>query len=87
MTAHARKSWRNVALWGFSALLTGAATMMAFVIILMSSSLSPDAPLIVAEQNIPFPEDREALDALTDKLARDGAAMAHIEPAAGRREK
>lgn len=38
---------------------------------------------VTAQQSLMFPENEKMLDAVASQLARDGAALANIAPAAG----
>jgi hypothetical protein len=79
------KSWRKALLWGLGAPFIGAGIVLAFVTLLSHYGPLPDQslPLAAARSSITFPESQKDLDALSAQLARKGAALSGIEPAAG----
>lgn len=73
------------------AVCIGVAVVTAFVALL--SLYGADSALNVhgagpavhaAVKSMAFPENEEMLDAVADQLAREGAALSGIEPAAGK---
>jgi hypothetical protein len=85
MTVDCKKLWRQVILRSLGAVVVGWAVVSAFVALLSLYGFSPDAvPVIAATQSPKFPENEQMLDDTAAQLARDGAALSKIEPAAGK---
>ena len=75
---------RVTTFYSLCAVLTGAALMAAFSILLSLYGEAQEPTVQVTTQAaIAFPENEKMLKETADKIAREGAALSTIEPAAG----
>lgn len=79
-----RKTWVGIILRSFGAVIIGVVAVVAFVSLLSLYGASQEPVVIrAAARPLAFPKNEQMLDALSERLAREGAALSGIEPAAG----
>jgi hypothetical protein len=87
MTPDCKQLWRKVILRGIGAVVFGWAVVSVFVFSLAHDGVgvSPETARAVTATLPPlkFPENEEMLNAAAAQLAREGAALSKVEPAAG----
>lgn len=84
MTSAAKKPWKNIVLYGFSAFVAGGAVVLGLVMVLSSYGVAPEImPAAPLQATAAFPNSKEALDEMSAELAREGARLSGIAPAAG----
>ncbi len=84
MTAGGKKRWMSLMLRSFGAVFLGWCVVSAFVVLLTLYGTSPDVvPVTTARSSLKFPENEQMLNAAAAQLARDGATLSKVEPAAG----
>ena len=83
MTSHAKKTWGSVILRSLGAVIVGIGVVSAFVVLLSLYGASTESAPVTATQSIKFPENEKMLDDAAAQLAREGAKLSNIEPAAG----
>lgn len=88
--APARKNtvgtWLDLGLCSFGALLFGTAIVSTFVALLSLYGISPSGEHMhhfTVTRGMKFPDNASSLDDMASQLAKDGAALSRIEPAAG----
>ena len=82
------KIWGSVILRSLGAILVGISFMAMFVaLVSLYGAPQEDAIATTAQSlkflSLKFPENEEALDALSARLAHEGTMLSTIEPAAG----
>jgi hypothetical protein len=90
MSNGVKKRWdrlivRKVTLRTLGALAAGLGIVYVFVTLLSLYGTSSDSLPLLASQPAKFPENEQALDDMAAELARQGAALSKVEPAAGTR--
>jgi hypothetical protein len=86
MNADTKKRWRTVILRSMGAVFLAWAVVMAGVGLLSRYGVaSEEAFLPHRAIAIRFPENEKMLNDVTASLARDGAALSKVEPAAGKK--
>ena len=83
MTAGTKRLWGRITLRSIGAIFVGTAVVAAFVMLLSFYGSSQDNVSVITAQSLKFPENEIMLDTLSTQLAREGAALSGIEPAAG----
>ena len=83
MTSGVKKTWARVALRSIAAVVVGISVVSAFVVLLSLYGASTETKPVTAVQSIKFPENEKMLDDTAAQLAREGAKLSNIEPAAG----
>jgi len=84
MTPDCKKLWRKTVLRGIGAFFFGWSVVTACVVLLSIYGVSPEITSVTATQSLPFPENEQMLNAAAAQLAREGAALSKVEPAAGK---
>jgi hypothetical protein len=83
MTATKQSLWRKVILRGIGAVFLGTVTVIAFVSLLCLYGVTPETSRTLNAHVLKFPANEQAMDDMTAQLAREGAALSKVEPAAG----
>lgn len=86
-TSLSAKPWFDLLSCAFAALVTGLGVVVAFVGALSVYGSADDILHSSRRPGMTFPENTAALQAATDQLARDGAALSRLEPAAGNKSR
>jgi hypothetical protein len=82
MTTGLKRLW-HLAYRSFGAVLLGSAFVLFVALILANYGETQETASVVAAKSIKFPDNEKMLAEQAAELARQGAALSSVEPAAG----